>query len=149
MGAVVAYEGDKTAEENYNYYSASAHPIVGPTPSDFKLNVFFYEGTDGLTLNFFANLDGGGSKGTKLDVDISIEGHDGNDGVILSDDVTKKGSELLETENHEYQGRFTYDRNTDGGVIGPFSKEDAFVISMQFLNSGSVKTGSFLLKQWV
>ena len=44
LGDIVTYTGALSSVENYGYYSASAHPVVGPEPLGFETNVYFYEG---------------------------------------------------------------------------------------------------------
>lgn len=139
LGTVVAYSGSETAAENYNYFSASAHPIQGPTPLGFEGNIFFYKGSDGLALNLFANVDAGGSDDNIVNVDIEVSKNTSNDSVLLSDDK----DEIKEVSKSKYQGRFHYWSNTDGGVIGPFNLKDPFEIRVEFLTSGDVKSARF------
>jgi hypothetical protein len=143
IGEIVSYSGDETSVENYDYYSASAHPHVGPTPTGFESNVFFYEGTDGLTLNFFSNLDNSGSQSwTDVDWDINISGNETEDSVLLSDDPGEVNRVSIDENGSAYEVRLTYVRNTDGGIIGPFAGE-RFKISVDVLESGDTNTALF------
>lgn len=142
LGFVVSYSGKKSAEDNYNYYSASAHPLVGPSPIGFESHVFFYEGKDGLALNFFSNIDSGGSSNNRVDLDIEVSGNAQMDSVILSDD----GHELKQVSSsgglNSYEGRFHYWNNTDGGVIGPFQGEN-YKIHVRVLQTGDIQNARF------
>lgn len=142
LGSFVAYSGDKTAAENYNYYSASAHPLVGPTPVGNQTHVFFYEGSDGLSLNFYSNIDNGGSEDDSFSWDIEVVDNQFKDDVILSDD----GGELTRSagpSSHLYEGRFRYWKNTDGGIIGPFVTND-YAIRVSVLSVGNdINTAKF------
>ena len=139
-GEIVSYSGNFSAAENYNYYSFSAHPIVGPQPKGQNINIFFYENSEGLYLNFFANKDKTGDNSwTDFSVDIDIQGNSINDGVIVSDD----GAELLEVGSGAYEGRFSYSQNTDGGVIGPINISEDFTMNFQILDSGNVTNAKF------
>lgn len=133
LGEVNAYRGDLSHEDNYNYFSASAHPVVGPTPKGFEMNVFFYEDQRGeYSLNFFANLDEGGSADNIMNVKIDIKGNNLLDDVLLSDDraeLTQIGV-LQQAEQTSYLGKFHYWKNTDGGVIGPL-KGDNFIVHVE------------------
>jgi hypothetical protein len=143
IGEIVSYSGDETSVENYDYYSASAHPHVGPTPTGFESNVFFYEGTDGLTLNFFSNLDNSWSQSwTDVDWDINISGNETEDSVLLSDDPGEVNRVSIDENGSAYEVRLTYVRNTDGGIIGPFAGE-RFKISVDVLESGDTNTALF------
>jgi len=144
LGFIVAYTGKKDAAANYNYYSASAHPIVGPTPSGFQTNVFFYEGPDSkLAFNLFSNIDAAGSTDNQVDLDIFTTGNGKKDGVLLSDDdLELKYLGGYGNEGKQYQGRFHYWSNTDGGVIGPFSGE-TYKIRVKFLATGDVQSARF------
>jgi hypothetical protein len=138
LGSFVAFNGSLNSEANYNYYSASAHPEVGPTPEGFALNVFFYDGSDGLSLNFFSNIDAGGSSDNIVNLDVKTSGNDNLDKVILSDD----NNELKKNSDGNYSARFHYWSNTDGGVIGPFDGTD-FEIHVSMLETGDVVKARF------
>ncbi|MCB0391257.1 MAG: hypothetical protein KDD58_08200 [Bdellovibrionales bacterium] len=142
LGSIVPFNGNTTAVKNYNYYSASAHPLVGPAPAGFDSKVFFYEGKDGLALNFFFNIDEGGSADNRVNWDIEVIGNDKKDRVLLSDDNGE--IDLVETTNfgHIYEARFHYWENTDGGIIGPFVGDD-FLIKINVLNSGDIQNATF------
>ncbi|MCC6137798.1 MAG: hypothetical protein IT287_04150, partial [Bdellovibrionaceae bacterium] len=143
LGFIVSYSGALTAAANYNYYSASAHPHVGPVPIGFKTNVFFYEGPDGLAISMFSNIDEAGSADNQVDIDIETLGNANSDKVLLSDDggelkfISASGSGV-----RLYQGRFHYWTNTDGGVIGPFYGEN-FKIRVKFLSTGDIQDARF------
>ena len=139
-GEVVAYSGNISALDNYNYYSSSAHPVEGPKPKDYNINVFFYENSEGLYLNFFANRDiGGDNNWVAFDINVEILGNTFNDAIVLSDDA----GELIKTANGIYKGRFNYLLNSDGGVIGPINIMDNFEIKLRMLDSGNVTNARF------
>ena len=139
-GEIVSYSGNLTAAENYNYYSFSAHPIVGPQPRGQNINVFFYENSEGLYLNFFANKDETGTNNwSDFRVSIDIQGNTLDDEVVVSDD----GGELLEVGSGSYEGQFSYTQNTDGGVIGPIDISEDFVMDFEILDSQAVATAKF------
>jgi hypothetical protein len=143
LGSFLAYKGDKTAYENYNYYSASAHPIVGPQPKGFFESVFMYIDKDGKSyLNIFWGVDGGGSADTKVDVDIKTSGNAKADSVILSDDSGEMKLKSSTADENNYEGRFQYWSNTDGAVIGPFTTEE-YKIEVSVLNGGDNKDAKF------
>lgn len=136
LGSFVSYEGTETAAENYNYYSASAHPKIGPTPIDNKAHVFFYDGSDGLSLNFYSNIDAGGSDDDVFDLDAIISGNNLADSVLLSDDGNELKLKSTSGDSKLYEGRFHYWNNTDGGVIGPLVTE-TFNIQVKVLKDGA------------
>ena len=144
LGEVDSYIGELTSKANYNYYSASAHPIIGPTPSGFYGNVFLYEGSDGLSLNMFFNVDDGGSEDNQVQWDVYTKNNSKLDSVILSDD----GSEFKLVNNDDtnydqkFEGRWHYWTNTDGGVIGPFNGTD-FEIRVDMLLKGDINDINF------
>ena len=138
---VVSYSGEHNARYNYNYFSYSANPIHGPEPVDGRVNIFFYKDSRGLNLSFYANLDQGEVRAEKhryyVDMDIEIKGNSLEDQVIISDDEF----ELKKVSQNSYEGRFAYNSNTDGGVIGPIGVDDKFEIAIKFLNrKGNVIT---------
>lgn len=144
LGNFVSYSGTKTSAKNYNYYSDSAHPVVGPTPHGYNLNVFFYDGSDGLSLNFFANIDGTGSPDNVVNLDLQIQNNEMADSVLLSDDnlELKKVEESPTQNQHSYEGRFHYWHNTDGGVIGPLVGNQ-YIIKVKMLHSGDIQNATF------
>lgn len=135
LGDIVSYTGELSSVANYGYYSASAHPVVGPDPLGFETNVYFYEGTDGLALTFFSNLDAGGSDDSTVNWDIRTLSNDGLDSVLLGDEPSEISESVISEQEKLYQTRFRYWANTDGGVIGPFVGGD-FEIWVNVLESG-------------
>ena len=145
LGEIWSFEGDLNAAENFNYYSASAHPIVGPDPTGFETHVFFYEGPDGLSLNFFSNKDEGGhADWVSLDIDIQVTGNGLLDDVILSDDSGELSRQVtaMSADASHYNGRFRYVQNTDGGVIGPLAGED-FEVRFTIVSATEERGASF------
>ncbi len=141
-GSFVAYQGDISAVDNYNYFSFSAHPIFGPKPKGFQSTVFFYQGNEGLTLFFFHNIDEGGSEENRVRWDITTSDNDFKDKVIFSDDKRELTLEAKTSKEQLYHGRFKYWENTDGGVIGPFVGED-FRIHIENVGDGDIKQAQF------
>ena len=137
---VVSYSGEHNARYNYNYFSYSANPIHGPEPVDGKINIFFYKDSRGLNFSFYANVDQGEVRAEEfnyVDMDIEINGNSLEDQVIISDDDL----ELKKVSQNFYEGRFAYNSNTDGGVIGPIGVDGKFEIVVKFLNrEGNVIT---------
>jgi hypothetical protein len=146
LGDIVSYKGSLTAAQNYNYYSASAHPVVGPAPSEFSVKVFFYEGADGLSLSFFYNVDDdsnqNGSADNKVNWDVVTSGNGLLDNVLLSDDSGELKEKSAANGMKKYEGRFQYWYNTDGGVIGPFAGEN-YKVQVKILQSGDNNNAAF------
>ncbi|UCE28879.1 MAG: hypothetical protein JSV85_06355 [Candidatus Bathyarchaeota archaeon] len=124
LGQVHAYSGGLTGADNYNWFSASAHPIAGPTPVGYESKMYFYQGTDGLSLGMFHNIDAGGSPNNVVNWDIDVTGTDADR--FLSDDNLVEFSET--TPNH-FDGAWHYWFNTDGGVIGNLTGNWEIVIT--------------------
>lgn len=144
LGRIYAYKGQKSHRKNYDYYSYSAHPIIGPTPIGFESHIFFYEHPDGFSFNFYHNQDEGGSKDNSVKWLISTANNERKDRVILSDDKgeLKELSSLKNHSNKYYLGKWRYWSNTDGGVIGPFRGSE-FEIKVKVSNTGDLKTATF------
>ena len=142
LGSFVAYSGAESMVDNYDYYSASAHPVHGPTPLGFNLNVYFYEGSDGLGMNFFSNIDEGGSDDNIVNLDLVTSGNDKKDSVLLSDDRGEMYLDSEKSDRLEYEGRFHYWKNTDGAVIGPFAGE-GYKVQVKMLQSGDITGARF------
>ena len=151
LGYISSYHGTISAVENYNYFSDSAHTIVGPPPIGFESHVFSYQpdNSDGIYLFFYFNIDAGGSGDNIVNWDITTKRNLLMDSVTVSDDPNSSlGAELQKVSQDQildtsyYQGRFHYWHNTDGGVIGPF-KGTNFEIAVNVLNSGDLNKASF------
>lgn len=151
LGVIGSYQPDpnrpKSGAENYAYYSASAHPWYGPDPEGFSSHIFFFEGTDGLMLTFFSNVDSGGSQGNAVAWDITTRGNQCRDKVILADDSSTElflddvkcgGSDPQQIYRH----RAGYGGNTDGGVIGPFEGKQ-FAIAVRVLQTHDLEDVAF------
>lgn len=142
LGYTKNFEGQLSASQNYNYYSYSAHPIIGPAPSGFHSNIFFYRDSKGLHFNFFHNIDEGGSEFNEVHWEIKVTGNQGKDRVVLSDDGDEL--QLVSTfgDTNIYNGDFNYWKNTDGGIIGPLVNE-TFLISVKYINNGDLANIAF------
>ena len=121
---VQSYSGPLPTDINYNYYSYSGHPIVGPTSTAFEGNFFMTEGSDGVAFNFVYSVDAGGSPDNQVSMDVIISGNDGEDQVLLSDDSAEVKRSVDENGTATYQARLRYWSNTDGGAIGPINNKD-------------------------
>ncbi len=146
LGNIVTYGGTVSAIANYNYYSASAHPINGPTPVGYELHNFFYEGPDGLMLNFYANIDSNdnstGSADNEFSIKITTAGNNGIDDIVLVDDRSDQLDRQVDADINRYIGNFHYWYNTDGAVIGPFNGEN-FEIRVQITSAGDLQGARF------
>jgi len=131
---IISYKGQYNNADNYNYYSWSAHPHIGPNPDGYKSHAFLYEGPDGLSFQFYFNKDKiagenyNGSPNSVVNLDILTEGNNYDDAVILADDKNELKYRGEVSGQNLYEGRFHYWYNTDGGVIGPFNGEDYKII---------------------
>ena len=124
LGEISAFNGAPSMKENYGYRSWSAHPENGPTPEQGVMKVFLYQGRDGLSLSFFAGADQvQDDRWLRTEFDITTRGNRGKDYIILSDD--KSEIKILRTSKRKriYQAKLRYKDNSDGGVIGPFTKK--------------------------
>lgn len=150
VGDVIVYTGELTALENYNYYSASTHPIYGPQPTAKQFVTYFYENSEGIYLNFYSNKDNS-TETARFDINIQTTGNNNKDDIVFFDDplyITQSGNsykdnlvKTMDGNMQNYIGTFAYKKNTDGGVIGPFSGETfeiAVSISEKLLNQNII-----------
>ena len=116
LGTVLGYTGTETGKENYGYSSSSGHPDNGPTPAADTLELFIYENTSNNRdfFNLIAGEDGSGGKHS-FGGTIVINNSKLDPGVVLSDDK----NELEEPSADHFVGSWSFNNNTDGGVIGP------------------------------
>ena len=133
LGNVIAYTDNsssvKTASQNYNYYSSSVHLTHGPTPTATTGNVFFYHQYNNDNNTYFFWMFGvkGNSVANNVKLDVFTDNNSSTDAVVVSDDSgeTAKQSSGCGSSSACYTGRYAYNsKNSDGGVIGPFSGED-------------------------
>lgn len=115
LGTISGYEGTISGRENYNYYSSSGHPISGPEPRAHRLEIFVYEflPSGRAFLNVIAGKDGKGNHSYSAIIDIT--------GSTLDPEVKRSddSGELVETSPDHFEGDWSFQRNSDGGVIGP------------------------------
>lgn len=118
-GTIAPYSGPLSAIANYNYTSPSGFPIYGPAPAAFEGRMFFYAGADGLYFNVIFNTETIGN-GT-VDWTIQVLGSTVDPAVKFSDDPAPpaEATELMETTNNLFAGKWDYMARVDGGVIGP------------------------------
>jgi hypothetical protein len=114
-GTIEAYSGVLSAQENYEYFSHSAHPVEGPNLRYNRGGIFFYDGPEGTTFNAIFNKE-------RQPGDIRTQGmaswnievlSPGDPAVLFSDDLR----ELRETSPDVFKGRWEWRNNTDGGII--------------------------------
>ena len=142
LGYTKNYSGSESAAKNYNYYSASAHPKIGPDPEGFQSNIFFYNDNNGVNFNFFHNIDGAGSDDNQVKWEIKVSGNNLEDRVVLSDDRAELTLKNSKGQTNTYIGDFHYWRNTDGGIIGPLVTDD-FTISVTYIENGDLADIAF------
>ncbi len=119
VGTIESYSGGLTGAANFGYSSASAHPVNGPTPAPYVSWLYMYEGTDGLSLGFFHNIDAGGNTAYWNHVRWELDFTNMNSNLALVDDGTPENRGeigIVRTGNH-YDAGWAYANNTDGGVI--------------------------------
>ncbi len=143
LGEILTFQGSESAKINYNYFSASAHPKIGPGTEGFVNKVFFYRDSSGLNLNFISGADGAGNGGNKVNIEINTSGNSNNDGVVFSDEGGELKEKSNDTSGNYYEGNFNFHKNTDGGIIGPFAGED-FRISVDIIRTDNVKDAKFV-----
>lgn len=151
LGAITTFSGELSAINNYDYHSWSAHTKIGPSPSPFASQVFFYQGADEkLTLFMVHNIDSNdrssGSADNKVKWDILSSGNSSADNVILSDDrhelKLKPNRGWMRDNEQLFKGNWHYWYNTDGGVLGPYNGED-FEIRIRSNHSGDISAAAF------
>jgi len=120
LGTIYGYEGEETGRNNYNYFSASAHPLHGPNLHPHRLKIFVYERTTNGRdfLNLIAGEDEGGSRHAFSGL-VDITGSIINPEVKRSDDGGIP--ELIEGPDNHFEGEWQFRNNSDGGVIGPLT----------------------------
>jgi len=128
LGTVKPYSGTETGALNYGYYNGAAHPHNGPNPAPKESRLYFYDGSDGLSLGMFHNIDEDQGVGIQVNTvvwDISVSG--ATPSVLLSDEDYAVG-ELEDLGSYTFHGDWSYRTygpgklsNTDGGVIGEFT----------------------------
>ncbi len=118
LGTIESYSGSLTGTANYNYYRSSNHVINGPTAETWQGQIFFYEGSDGLSFNTVFGSTGSGPLGY-VNWDITIAGSTTDPSVLVSDD---RGELRESSTNNIFNGRWHYYQHVgDGGVIGELS----------------------------
>ena len=128
LGSVEPYSPTTamTGAANYNYVGGptwSGDPITGPDQQAREGQIFFYNGSDGLSFtSIFNSIGGGPATKQKTNWDIAVTGSTADPGVLLSDNG-ETGGVLVEVQEQGatdvFQARWVFTQRTDGGVIGP------------------------------
>lgn len=125
LGSVEAYTGDLTGVANYDYYSASGHPIYGPTPEAYLSKMYMYGGSDGLSFGFFHNIDEGGSNyWNHVRWEIDFINMNSNLGLVDDQTPENRGEIGMVKSGTHYDAGWSYKLNTDGGVIDQLQATD-------------------------
>ncbi len=125
---------DCTAYYNYDYHtvnSSSENLHIGPTPSATKGNMFFYNQYDNTSYTYLFWMFGKGGTAFSpspnyVHLDVFTANNTSSDNFTVSDDNTETNQESQSESSglysSTYTGRYRYtSKNSDGGVIGPFS----------------------------
>ena len=121
LGQITSFSGTEGHAANYDYYSASGHPVNGPTPADYTSFAWLYHNTtnDTYSFNLIHNKDnGGGNYWSAITMDLYFGGM--GYGVILQDDDPEnQGQGGFDDQGGGLMwADFAYKDNSDGGVIG-------------------------------
>ena len=137
---IIPFFGQYTAMDNYDYYSNSAHIHLGPQTEARVSKIYLFQATDGLHLFFFHNCDECNYPNT---VEWTIVTRDNNleDDYVVKDDIASEDiysvTAYPSEESKEYHISQTYNKNSDGGVIGPF-ENDNFSITIYIDDPGNI-----------
>jgi hypothetical protein len=164
LGRITAFQGNLSARKNYNYFSASAHPIHGPQPEVRVSKLFLYQNAKGAHLNFFHNTDNGGSEYNNVKWTIRTSNNFLQDRREFSDDRLELQEHVImpmaEAQSHAqtqsyahpdiyfsnekfYSANWNYWSNTDGGVIGPFANYSESSIQIDMEKLGDIEIIQF------
>ncbi len=135
LGTITPYSGPLSGADNYNFWSASGHPIYGPTPMAQEGQIFFYNGADGLNFTAIFDKDNSNTGASYVRWDITVLGSTIDPVVRLSDD----NKELRQVGDNLFWGRWGYGKNTDGGVIGELGGFE-WIITIDPLLYSNLKT---------
>jgi hypothetical protein len=131
LGTITPYTGDLDGATNYSYdpLTDSGFPAYGPTPTVSWGQIFFYEGSDGLSFNVLLNAyTGSPNEEGSADWNISVVGSATDPSVLLADDPDT--FELTEPVANQFTGDWSWNSRTDGGVIGELSG-DTWVVTIE------------------
>lgn len=159
LGTISAFRGNISARKNYNYYSASAHPINGPQPEPYISKIFLYQNAKGAHLNFFHNIDGNGSEENHVKWTIRTANNFLRDRREFSDDrlelrettlipfredVAVPPPDIYFPNEKIYTANWRYWKNTDGGVIGPFANYSESTVKITMEKLGDIQNIQFV-----
>jgi hypothetical protein len=119
LGTVASYSGDSASVANYNYFSASGHPIYGPNPEAYKSKMFMYEGSDGLSFNVIHNIDAGGNNyWNHVGMDFQFRNMVSSIGFVDDSSPENRGEPgVMAVDAFNYHAGWAYALNTDGLVF--------------------------------
>jgi cysteine-rich repeat protein len=119
---------DKSAQRFYDYRSASSHTGLEKVgESRIYLYADSNTGTLSLVTTHGIDFDGTGQAQPDSRVNFDLTGLPAGAGVLLSDDSP---SEFAMAGAGTARGRWTFNRNSDGGVVGPLPFPGAWKITV-------------------
>ena len=136
------YQGTDSALDNYDYYSSSAHPLIGPTPQARVAQFFIYQNDDGYYLNFVVDEDNSSTTGGAIAGSVVVTDNSDVDDLVIADEGSEVTASTVSSTEARYDFSFNYARNTDGFVIGPISGV-SLKIQVQIDSSSNVDTMGF------
>lgn len=119
LGTVSSYTGLMGSVANYNYFSASAHPVNGPAPMAYMSKMYMFEGTDGLSFGFFHNIDAGGNVyWNHVGWDFQFRNMTSAIGLVDDSSPENRGEPgIVAIDAFNYHAGWAYALNTDGGIF--------------------------------
>lgn len=128
LGVIHPFKGDLSAISNYGLVGSNAHLKSGPGLEGKVLKVFFYQGPDGISFYTIQNK-AGFAFATKSRVFISTKkvslpnnvllSNDPGDLILIDSPLAKRVLDLP-MSTRLYDGEFSYNGRTAGGIIGYF-----------------------------
>jgi len=124
LGVILPFNGGKTAIENYGLGTGSdadgANITHGCQPVFNQTSFFYYNGSDGMS--FFTINGARDTNENFVEVDYKITNNEDGTSVIVSDDANELQPTSVNQGVEEFGGRWSSINQSDGGVLGHFSR---------------------------
>lgn len=117
LGSILPFSGNNSASDNYR--ASDPDPGVGCEREALTTKVMFYDGPDGRSFVVLNGKDG--DPENTVEHNYGISNNSSAIEIVVADDE----DEVVKTGNNTFEGRWTYDGDSDGAVFGRFDRTNA------------------------
>jgi hypothetical protein len=138
LGSITPYVGDLTAEENFGDLTNNVNLTFGPPLVKDRAQIFFYEGTDGLSMFFVAGElpSSDNDQLANILVDTNISNNPFNTSELASD----ADADVRQLSSSDYTATLMLNGNSSGYAIGAFDINSDYAVRVDPRDLSTMRT---------